>query len=64
MCDNVNLCKTGLPTIVIMAEEGKKFNSLADESANVSAVLGTHRFFKILKGTVKRVNLHVWLNCL
>jgi len=45
-----------------MAEEGKKFNSLADESANVSAVLGTHMLFKILKGTVKRLNLHVWLN--
>jgi len=46
-----------------MAEEGKNFNSLADESANVSAVLGTHMFFKILKGTVKRFNLCLWLNC-
>ena len=40
-----------------MAEVGEILNRLTDELANVSKV------FKLLKGTVKRLNLHVWLNC-
>ena len=46
-----------------MAEVGEILNRLADELANVSAVLGTHRSLKFLKGTVKRFNLCVWLHC-
>ena len=48
-----------------MAEVGEILNRLADELANVSAVLGTHtcRSLNFLKGTVKRFNLCVWLNC-
>jgi len=49
-----------------MAEVGEIFNRLADELANVSAGLGMQVFFKVfklLKGTVKRLNLYVWLNC-
>ena len=40
-----------------MAEVGEILNRLADELTNVSKV------FKLLKGNVQRLNLHVWLNC-
>ena len=43
-----------------MADVGEIFNRLADELANVSAVLapmGFFKIFKLLKGTLKRLNL-------